>query len=101
MVHRVCRELGSKKNIVVINDEAHHCYRRKPDGEAETLTGEERNEAEKRNEEARVWISGLEAVQRQDRHPGDLRPVGDAVLPARLGLSGRARSSPGSSPTSR
>jgi len=26
---RVWRELGNKKNIVVINDEAHHCYRRK------------------------------------------------------------------------
>jgi len=63
MVNRVCRELGSKRNIVVINDEAHHCYRRKPDGEAETLKGEERTEAEKRNEEARVWISGLEAVR--------------------------------------
>ena len=32
MVRRVCRELGTKKNIIVINDEAHHCYRRKPDG---------------------------------------------------------------------
>ncbi len=31
MVRRVCRELGTKKNIIVINDEAHHCYRRKPD----------------------------------------------------------------------
>ncbi len=29
MVRRVCRELGNKRNIVVINDEAHHCYRRK------------------------------------------------------------------------
>ena len=28
MVNRVCREVGSKKNIVVINDEAHHCCRR-------------------------------------------------------------------------
>src|SRR5271157_2412484 len=63
MVNRVCRELGSKRNIVVINDEAHHCYRRKPDGEVETLKGEQRTEAEKRNEEARVWISGLEAVR--------------------------------------
>src|SRR5208337_4905961 len=63
MVNRVCREVGSKKNIVVINDEAHHCYRRKPDGEPETLKGEDRTEAEKRNEEARVWISGLEAVR--------------------------------------
>jgi type III restriction enzyme len=62
MVNRVCRELGRKRNIVVINDEAHHCYRRKPDGEAEALKGEDRIEAEKRNEEARVWISGLEAV---------------------------------------
>ena len=35
MVRRVCRELGNKKNIIVINDEAHHCYRRKPDEEAE------------------------------------------------------------------
>jgi len=26
MVRRVCRELGNKQNIVVINDEAHHCY---------------------------------------------------------------------------
>jgi type III restriction enzyme len=63
MVKRVCRELGNKRNIVVINDEAHHCYRRKPDGEAEGLKGEERTEAEKRNEEARVWISGLAAVR--------------------------------------
>ena len=40
MVRRVCRELGTKKQIVVINDEAHHCYRRKPDGEDEALTGD-------------------------------------------------------------
>lgn len=63
MVRRVLRELGTKKNIVVINDEAHHCYRRKPDGEDEKLTGDERKEAQKREEEARVWISGLEAVK--------------------------------------
>lgn len=63
MVRRVCRELGNKKNIIAINDEAHHCYRRKPDGEDEPLTGDERKEAERREEEARVWISGVEAVQ--------------------------------------
>jgi type III restriction enzyme len=63
MVRRVCRELGTKKNIIVINDEAHHCYRRKPDGQEEKLTGDERKEAEKREEYARIWISGLEAVQ--------------------------------------
>ena len=63
MVRRVCRELGTKKGIVVLNDEAHHCYRRRVGGEEEKLTGDDRKEAEKREEEARIWISGLEAVQ--------------------------------------
>src|SRR3984893_4740836 len=63
MVRRVCRELSTKKNIVVLNDEAHHCYRRKPDAEDETLTGDERIEAKQREEEARVWIAGIEAVK--------------------------------------
>ena len=52
MVRRVCRELSTKKNIIVLNDEAHHCYRRKPDGEDETLTGDDRIEAKQRDEEA-------------------------------------------------
>ena len=66
MVRRVCREMGTKKNIVVINDEAHHCYRHKPDGgEAEKLVGEERAEAQEREEAARLWISGLEAVKQK------------------------------------
>jgi type III restriction enzyme len=64
MVRRVCKDLGNKRNVIVINDEAHHCYRRKPDPEVEEkLSGDERKEAEKREEEARVWISGLEAVK--------------------------------------
>jgi len=63
MVRRVCRELGAKKNIIVLNDEAHHCYRRKPDAEDEKLTGDDRVEAKQRDEEARVWISGIEAVK--------------------------------------
>ena len=63
MVRRVCRELGNKKNIIVINDEAHHCYRRRPDGEDVKLTGDDRKEAEDRDKAARVWISGIEAVK--------------------------------------
>ncbi len=63
MVRRVCRELSAKKNIIILNDEAHHCYRRKPDAEGETLTGDDRIEARQRDEEARVWISGIEAVK--------------------------------------
>jgi type III restriction enzyme len=63
MVRRVCRELSTKKNIIVLNDEAHHCYRRKPDAETEKLTGDDRIEAKNRDEEARIWISGIEAVK--------------------------------------
>ncbi len=63
MVRRVCRDLGTKKNIIVFNDEAHHCYRRRIGEEEEKLTGDERKEAEKRDEEARIWISGLEAIK--------------------------------------
>ena len=66
MVRRVCRELGNKREIIVLNDEAHHCYRRKPDElDEEDLSGDERKDAQKRNEEARVWITGLEAIQRK------------------------------------
>jgi type III restriction enzyme len=53
------------KNIIAINDEAHHCYREKPVDEEEAaaaLKGDERKEAEENQEAARVWISGLEAV---------------------------------------
>ncbi|MCG7852293.1 MAG: DEAD/DEAH box helicase family protein, partial [Methanosarcinaceae archaeon] len=63
MVRRVCRELGNKKNILVVNDEAHHCYRRKPESPEEKLKGDEKKEAQKREEAARIWISGLEAVK--------------------------------------
>ncbi len=62
MVRRVCRELGTKRNIVVLNDEAHHCYRPKGSPDVERLTGDERKEAQQRERDARVWISGLEAV---------------------------------------
>lgn len=65
MVRRVCRGMRGKKNIVVINDEAHHCYRKRPEGEKEKLTGEEREEAQARDKAAQVWLSGLEAVQRK------------------------------------
>ncbi len=63
MVRRVLRERGTKKNIVVLNDEAHHCYARRPDGDDDRLKGDERKEAQKRDEEARIWLNGLIAVK--------------------------------------
>ncbi len=66
MLQRVMPDLMGLKNILVINDEAHHCYREKPDDpEDESLKGDDRKEAEKNNEAARLWISGLETVNRK------------------------------------
>src|SRR5229473_2662401 len=65
MLQRVMPELMGMKHVLALNDEAHHCYREKPaDPDEEKLKGDERKEAEKNNEAARLWISGLEAVNR-------------------------------------
>ncbi len=83
-----------------MNDEAHHCYRRRVGGEEIKLTGEERREAEKRAEEARIWISGLEAVQAKI----GVKAVYDlSATPFFLRGSGYPEGtlSPGWSPTSR
>jgi type III restriction enzyme len=63
---RVLRDLGSRNNILVINDEAHHAYRPKAlDEESEKLTGlsaEERAALRREREEATVWVSGLDRI---------------------------------------
>jgi type III restriction enzyme len=66
MIQRVMPDLMGLKNIMVLNDEAHHCYREKPaeDDDAD-LKGDEKKEAEKNNAAARLWISGIEAVNRK------------------------------------
>ena len=58
MVRRVCRELGNKQDIVVINDEAHHCYRRQP-AEEDEERGSSRRRAP-RGREARGGGAGLD-----------------------------------------
>lgn len=65
MVQRVMGDLMSLKNVVAINDEAHHCYRERPVEQEEKLTGDERKEAEANKEAARLWISGIEILNRQ------------------------------------
>jgi type III restriction enzyme len=66
MVRRVANALMGEKNIIVINDEAHHCYREKPgDHNLDDLKGDDRKEAKDQNEYARVWINGIEAVKRK------------------------------------
>ena len=66
MVSRVLRGLGGtgseKSQVVVLNDEAHHCYQDRPlaaDGSIKLSTNEKAA-----NEEARVWFRGVQAVAR-------------------------------------
>lgn len=88
MIQRVMPDLMGLKSIVVLNDEAHHCYREKPpEPDDDDLKGEERKEAEKNNEAARLWISGLEAVNRK---LGVLRVLDLSATPFFLRGSGYA-----------
>ena len=65
MVQRVMPDLMGLSNIMVINDEAHHCYRENPGDLDDDLKGDDKKEAEENNQAARMWISGLEAVNRK------------------------------------
>ena len=66
MLQRVMPDLMGMKNILVLNDEAHHCYREKTDGDIDkTLKGDDRKEAENNSKAARVWLTGLEIVARK------------------------------------
>ncbi|KAF0247038.1 MAG: type III restriction enzyme res [Planctomycetota bacterium] len=89
MIQRVMPDLMGIKNILVLNDEAHHCYRQKPGVEAvdDDLKGDDRKEAEKRNEAARMWITGLETV---NRNLGLLRVIDLSATPFFLRGSGYA-----------
>jgi type III restriction enzyme len=69
MLQRVMPELMGLPQVMVINDEAHHCYRERPkaaaDADDDDLSGDDKKEAEQNNEAARLWINGIEAVQRK------------------------------------
>jgi type III restriction enzyme len=88
MIQRVMPDLMGLKNVLVLNDEAHHCYREKPgDPDEEDLSGDDKQQAEKNKEAARLWISGLEAVQRKI---GVTRVVDLSATPFFLSGSGYA-----------
>lgn len=67
MVSRVLRGWGvgsgrQQSDILVLNDEAHHCYQDKPAAiEGEDPDGEDKE----RNADARVWFRGLQAIARK------------------------------------
>jgi len=49
-VNRVLNDFGNAENILVINDEAHHCHR------------DSQGEDEGSSEEATIWVSGLDRI---------------------------------------
>lgn len=65
MIRRVAKAFGSAKDLVVLNDEAHHCYTPAPPDRAQegTIEADERSEARENAEEARVWFEGLRALR--------------------------------------
>jgi type III restriction enzyme len=67
MIQRVCKELLGARRILALNDEAHHCYRARPD--TAKLDTESRGQAKKANDAARLWINGIEALQRVAKVP--------------------------------
>jgi type III restriction enzyme len=59
MVTRILRDLGpDKQQIMVLNDEAHHCYVDRPLQAGEKADKEQQDA----NEQARVWFRGLRAI---------------------------------------
>jgi len=63
VVDRVLRDLGGRGRgeVLILNDEAHHCYRDRPLAASEKADAE----AKERNEGARVWFRGVQAVARR------------------------------------
>ncbi|MBO0853842.1 MAG: DEAD/DEAH box helicase family protein [Nocardia sp.] len=62
MVARVLRDFAGsgKQQIMVLNDEAHHCYRDRP-----IVSGKLSREEDEANKEARVWFKGIQAIARR------------------------------------
>jgi type III restriction enzyme len=91
MLQRVMGELMGMKKVLVINDEAHHCYREKrlSDEEREKiqLTSEEKAEAKSHREAARLWLSGIEALSRKIGK-GQQRVIDLSATPFFLASSG-------------
>ena len=81
MLDRACGKMLRFERVNVINDEAHHCYRHKVGGDAEgVLVGDDKREAEENEKAARLWINGIEALDRQlkkGKRSGGVRAVYD------------------------
>ncbi|MFN7917876.1 MAG: DEAD/DEAH box helicase family protein [Vicinamibacterales bacterium] len=101
-------ELASRLPILVLNDEGHHCWRPNPAGsltkaQLAAIPAEERKRLEEDQEEARVWLAGLDRINNcgllgKDVHgkplPGVLACVDLSATPFYLSNSGYLEGSP-------
>ena len=94
LIERVLgREVGGKRNILVMNDEAHHAYRirrTEPDEEEEDLFGEA-DAGEEFYREATVWIDGLDRIH---KHRGINLCIDLSATPYYLGRVGQDTNRP-------
>lgn len=65
MLRRVCKPLLGRKNVIVLNDEAHHCYAEKAGKSEEAKAGDEADDIRTNREAARLWINGILALDRK------------------------------------
>lgn len=65
-VREVLGELSRYNNLLVINDEAHHAWRRNPEIKirSQGLNSDEKKELKREEEKATIWISGLDRINR-------------------------------------
>ena len=87
------REVGGKRNLLVMNDEAHHAYRIRrsdPDEGEEDLFGEA-EEGEAFYREATVWIDGLDRLH---KHRGINLCIDLSATPYYLGRVGQDANRP-------
>jgi type III restriction enzyme len=64
------REVGAKKNILVLNDEAHHAYRIRQEAAATAEEDSELTDEERGDElayESTIWIDGLDRIHKHRR----------------------------------
>ncbi len=100
---RVLGDMCDRMPIMVLNDEAHHCYRPKPltDEDRKHLSAEEVKVAQTDAEEATVWIEGLDKLNNAaggtaagQTKPGVAMCVDLSATPFYIAGSGHAEGSP-------
>lgn len=100
---RVLGDLYERMPIMVLNDEAHHCYRPAPLSPEvrKRLSSEQLKEALAENEEATVWIEGLDKLNNVEggvsggqTKPGIALCVDLSATPFYIGGSGHVEGSP-------